>query len=119
MSSPHWFNERAKEQLHREIAWVIANQLRDPRIPSIVTITQIRLAPDKRDATVFVSVFGDEKEQKSAMIALNNAAPFIQRTVSERVSFKHFPHLTFKLDHSIEHAERINELLDQVKDDLD
>jgi ribosome-binding factor A len=118
MAAPQWTNERAKEQLYREISWVIANSLRDPRIPSIVTVTDLKLAPDKRNATVFVSVFGDEKEQKSAMIALDRAAPFIQRMVAERVTFKHFPRLVFKQDHAQKHAEHINELLGKVKDDL-
>jgi ribosome-binding factor A len=118
MSSLQWFNERAKERLYREITWVIANMLRDPRIPAIVTITSLKLSPDKRNATVFISVVGEKKEQHDAIIALNGAAPFIQRTVAERVSFKHFPRLLFKLDHSSEHANRINELLEQVKDDL-
>lgn len=118
MSSPQWYKERAREQLRREITWVIENKLRDPRLPSLVTISDIGLAADMRNATICASVYGDDKQKKDAIAALNGAAGFIQNAVAQRLSFKHFPKFCFKLDNSLDHHERINELLDQIKDDL-
>lgn len=119
MSSPQWYNERVKHQLTREISWVIANKVRDPRIPPIVTISEMKLSVDTRNATVFVSLLNTENEDSaSAIEALNRAAPFIQKIVAQRVKIKNFPKIHFKRDLGLEHSERINSLLDQIKDDL-
>ncbi len=119
MASLQWYNQRIKEQLHREITWAIVNKVRDPRIPSVVTVTGINLASDTRNATVLVSIMGEHDHREDALTALNKAAPFIQKIVAQRVKMKHFPRLHFKLDESLDYSEHINELLDKIKDDLD
>jgi ribosome-binding factor A len=119
MSESHYHIDRLREQLRIEIGTVIAREMRDPRIPSIVTVTRIKLAQDTRNATVFVSILGDEKMKTDALAALNAAAAYIQRLVSARITIKHFPHLYFKPDHSIEHSHHINELLKEISDDLE
>jgi ribosome-binding factor A len=115
----HFHKERLSEQLQKEIGIVISQELRDPRIPSVVTITQIKLSQDNRNATVYVSVYGDDKEKNDALAALSHAAPFIQRVVAGRITMKHFPRIMFKLDNSIEHSQHINELLKEIKNDLE
>ena len=107
-----------EEQLQREIAWTISNKVNDPRIPKIITVTIIKLAPDTRNATVFVSILGDDEQKAKALKALNRAAPFIQRCVSSRISMKRFPKIFFKIDNVFEKSQQINSLLAQVKDDL-
>jgi ribosome-binding factor A len=111
--------ERMRSQLLREIGWTIANRVRDPRVPMIVSATDMKLAADTRNATVYVNVFGDDdKAKQEAVAALNHAAPFIQRVVADRVSVRHFPKLLFRLDNSIERGAHIEELLREVQDDL-
>ncbi|MDG5815939.1 30S ribosome-binding factor RbfA [Chitinispirillales bacterium ANBcel5] len=119
MAAPNFHNQRIKEVLHREIGTVIAHNLRDPRIPQIVTITDIKLAQDNRNATVLVSIMDEEVDRSEAVAALNKAAPFIQRTVASRVTMKNFPKLYFKIDTSIEHSQHINMLLKEIQDDLE
>ncbi|MDR3012052.1 MAG: 30S ribosome-binding factor RbfA [Chitinispirillales bacterium] len=121
MSAPKWHIERLREQLRREIGVVIAQEIRDPRIPDIVTITEVKLAKDTRNATVYASIMGGDEgiDQKEAINALNKAAPFIQRLVASRVVVKNFPRLVFKLDTSIEHGMHINELFKSIQNDLD
>jgi ribosome-binding factor A len=117
-ASHHHF-ERLREQLQHEIGIVIAREMRDPRIPPVVTVTQVKLAQDTRNATVFVSVYGDDRVKAGAIEALNAAAAYIQRVVSARVTVKSFPHLYFKPDNSIEHTQHINELLKEIRHDLE
>ncbi|MGD9200363.1 MAG: 30S ribosome-binding factor RbfA [Chitinispirillia bacterium] len=112
------FLKRMEEQLQREIAWTISNKVNDPRVPKVITVTTIKLAPDTRNATIFVSIFGDDEQKTKAIKALNRAAPFIQRCVSSRISMKNFPKFFFKLDNLFEKSQQINSLLAQVKDDL-
>jgi ribosome-binding factor A len=119
MAISQWHNERLRELLHREIGETISQEVRDPRVPGVVTITKVKLAQDDRNATVYVSTFGDMKEKRDAVAALNKAAPFIQHTISQRIVVKHFPHLYFKLDNSIEEGQRINDLLKEIQNDLE
>jgi ribosome-binding factor A len=114
----NWHLSRLREELHKEIGQAIAEQMRDPRIPEVVTVTEVRLAPDCRNATVFVSVMGGDKEKKEAVAVLNHAAPFLQHVISKNIVVKFFPKLYFKLDKSLEESEHINELLKEIKDDL-
>lgn len=119
MPSTHFHIERLGELLQREIGIVISQELRDPRIPPVVTVTKVKLAQDTRNATVYVSIYGEEQVKNDAISALNKAAPFIQRMIAGRVTVKHFPRLYFKLDNSLEHSQHINELLKEIKDDLE
>jgi len=119
MAAPKFHIERLSEMLRREIGTVIAQKVRDPRIPDIVTITEVKLSSDTKNATVYASIMGgDEEEKLGAIDALNKAAPFIQRTVAQHVVTKNFPRLLFKLDTSIEYGQHINDLFKEIQDDL-
>ena len=118
MSVAHFHMERLREDFLREIAWVIANLVRDPRVPSLVTVTEIRLAPDTRNATVMVSIFGSDEEKKEAIVGLNKAAPFIQKMVAERIVVKHFPKFYFKIDKTLDASIHLSDILKEIKDDL-
>ena len=118
MSSPRFHRERTKEQLVKEIGWIVSRKIRDPRVPSMVSVTDIELTRDLRNATVFISVYGEHKDRTGALIALNHAAPYVQKLLGSRISLKHMPKLVFKEDRSLDYSERINELLKEVQDDL-
>jgi ribosome-binding factor A len=114
-----YHKERLREELHKEIGLAIAGEMRDPRVPEIVTVTEVKLAPDCRNATVFVSIMGEEAEKKSAVATLNKAAPFLQHVVGKRIVVKFIPKLFFKLDNSIEQSTRLNDLFNTIRGDLD
>jgi len=114
-----YHRERLREELHKEIGLAIANEMRDPRVPEIVTVTEVKLAPDCRNATIFVSVMGDDNEKKSAVAALNKGASFLQHVVARRIVVKFIPKLYFKLDNTIEQSDRLNDLFNAIRSDLD
>lgn len=118
-SATSYYGARITENLKREILWVIMNEMNDPRLPQTIIVPSINLAKDNRNATVFVSILADEAKQTEALKVLNQAAGFIQSTAAKRVKIKHFPKLFFKLDKSFEYDNKIGELLDKVKDDLE
>jgi len=118
VASRNHYIERSRAQLQREIGLAIQSRLRDPRVPMIVSVTDLKLAADTRNATVYVNIYGTDEEQSAAVEALNHAAPFIQKVVSERVKLRHFPRLAFRLDHSIERGAHIEQLLRDIRDDL-
>lgn len=119
MPTQNFHVERLAEMLQREIGTIIAQEMRDPRIPPVVTVTRVRLAQDIRNATVFVSIYGEEDVKSNAVEALNNAVSFIQRVAASRIVVKHFPRLHFKIDNSIEHGRHIDELLKDIQNDLE
>jgi ribosome-binding factor A len=118
MTSPQFHKDRLQEDFRREIAWAIANRVRDPRVQSLVTVNEILLSPDTRNATVVISIYGEDIAKKEAVEVLNKAAPFIQNIVAPRIRIKHFPRLYFKLDKSLDYRERLDDLLEKIKDDL-
>lgn len=101
------------ETLREEIAEIVGYELEDPRLSS-VTVTEVRVSADLRDANVYVLVEGDEKEKDVAMSALNKASNFVRRQVALNLDLHHAPHLHFARDTVEENAARIEELLDEM-----
>lgn len=106
--------ERVGELLRKEVSWVIANQMADPRLPTLVSITNVEISADLRRAKVFVSVMGAEDDQRSTMQMLQSAARFIQRELKPKLSLRYVPVLTFQLDRSLEEGTRLLNIMDGV-----
>lgn len=106
---------RISEEVKKEISNIIQNELKDPRLPSLVSIITCEVTKDLGHAKVFVSVLGNEEEKKNAIKALKSAAGFIRRELGHRVKLRAVPEIHFELDTSIEHGMYINKLLDEAK----
>jgi ribosome-binding factor A len=77
-----------------------------------ITVSEVRVAPDMKNATVFVMpLAGEQKEER--LEALKIAAPEIRYLVSKKVKLRYMPKLFFQLDNSFDEAERINSLLNK------
>ena len=106
-------NHRVGDLILKELSVFSQTQLKDERI-GFLTFSHIDLAKDLSQASVFVSVFGTEKEEVSTLIALNNSAGYLRRHLSKVLHTRTVPKLTFVIDHSLEHSEKINRLLDDI-----
>ena len=106
-------SERLAEALKDEISEVVGFELDDPRLET-VTVTDVTVSEDLRDAKVFVLVQGDEKEVGDAMKALQNAMVFVRQQVAMNLSLRHVPHLHFARDTAEENAARVNQLLSGI-----
>lgn len=103
--------ERVEEQIKQEIADIIHNEVKDPRI-GFITISEVKVSKDLRNALVFVSFLEDNKvKNDESLEGLNIAKGFIRRELGKRVTFKYLPELHFKLDETARHAAHINEIL--------
>jgi ribosome-binding factor A len=89
--------EQVASTLQRAIQEVLARGLQDPRLGGMITVTEVHVSPDLRNATVQVSVMPHEKE-KLSLHALRDASRHIRRRVGDLVSMKHVPDLAFRLD---------------------
>jgi len=105
--------ERLAETLREEIAEVVGYELDDPRTET-VTVTDVSVSDDLRDAKVFVIVEGTEAEKLAAMKALQHASVFVRQQVALNLSLRHVPLLHFARDTAEENAARVGELLQDL-----
>lgn len=105
---------RISEEMKKEVSVIIQNELKDPRLPKLISITHINVTKDLRYAKVFISVLGSEDEKKNAISALKSAAGFIRREVGQRMQIRYTPELHFELDASIEHGVYISGLINKT-----
>lgn len=108
-------HERIAEEIHHEVSTMLAGELKDPRIAGMVTVTEVRVSPDMKQARVYVSVLGNEEEQKSTLEGLEAAKGFVRHELVERLRLRRAPEILFVLDHSQEYGERIEQLLRSAK----
>ena len=102
--------ERLAEALKDEIAEVVGFELEDPRVEA-VTVTDVKVSDDLRDAKVYVLAEGTEDEKKRALTALQHAALFVRQQVALNLSLRHAPHLHFVRDTAEENASRVGTIL--------
>ena len=105
--------ERLAETLREEIAEVVGFELDDPRI-EMVTVTDVDVSDDLRDAKVYVLVDGSEDEVQKALKALQHAAIFVRQQVAMNLSMRFAPHLHFVRDTAEENASRVNSILSDL-----
>ena len=108
-------HERIAGEMQQEIGAMMAGELKDPRLEVVNGVTEVRVSPDLKQAKVYVSVGGDEAEQKAALAGLTAAAGFIRHELSERLQMRRTPELLFVLDHSEEYGKHIDDLLRHAK----
>lgn len=107
-------NARISEEIKRELGNIIQNELKDPRLPPMVSVLSVEVSNDYRHAKVYVTVMGGEGEKARALEALNSAAGFIRREIGHRIRMRNTPEFHFTVDESIEHGIYISKLLDNT-----
>jgi ribosome-binding factor A len=106
--------ERVADMLREEITQIVGYELEDPRV-AMVTVTDVRVSDNLRDARVFVMVAGDEKEASEALAALRHAAPYVRKQLGFALSLRHTPEIHFVRDTVEEKAERVDHLLAEIE----
>jgi ribosome-binding factor A len=106
---------RVGEELRHALAQVLERgELRDPDLVGhAVTVTEVRMSPDVRNATVFVAPLGGVDTPK-VVAALGRAAPFLRRRIAELVQLRYVPNLRIEPDTSFDYAEQIGRRIAEV-----
>jgi ribosome-binding factor A len=104
------------ERIHREISSLLMFEARDPRLVG-VTITGVQVTADLQLAHVHYSVLGTDDEWSAVQAALQHAKGYLRTQVAERIQLRFAPELVFHADHSAEYGQRIDQLLDRLKQD--
>lgn len=108
---------RINEEVRKEVSDIIRNNVKDPRMTAMISVTGVSVTKDLRYAKVYVSLFSNnEEEKKESFIALKNSAGFIRREIGHRINLRHTPEILFELDESIDKGMHIESLLQKIKE---
>lgn len=111
--------ERVNHQIRLELSELLQRHIKDPRLSSLIGVTEVITTLDLRYARVFVSCICDEKEKQEILKALESASGFMRNELGKRISLRRIPELSFHWDDSIERGARIESLIDRVLDHED
>lgn len=106
--------ERVADILREEISQIVGFELEDPRI-TMVTVTDVKISDNLRDARVYVTVAGDEKEHVAALAALHHAAPYVRKQLGLSLNLPRTPEIHFVRDRIEEQGERVDHLLHRIQ----
>lgn len=109
--------ERVNHLLREELASLLLRSAKDPRLAG-VSIMAVQATPDLKYATVYVRAGGGEVEIEEAIRGLQSAEGFLRRELGRRLHIRRIPEFTWEPDRTIEHAHRIESLLQEVRPTL-
>ncbi|MDB5862257.1 MAG: ribosome-binding factor [Betaproteobacteria bacterium] len=105
---------RIAEQIQREIAELIRTELKDPRIPAFITITDVEVTKDQEHAKIFFTTLAESADVKETTAALKRAAGFLRTQLAHRMKLRTVPQLDFKYDASVERGMKLSRLIDEA-----
>ena len=106
--------EKLQELIKQEMSKMLLKELKDPRI-GFVTVTDVEMTGDLREAKIYVSVMGGDEKVKSSLEGLNSALGFVRREIGQRIRLRFTPEISFALDTSLDYGDHIQKLLLQVE----
>ena len=106
--------QRIGEELRRVISDIIRYKIKDPRIPEIISVTNVLVTNDLSFAKVFVEIMGKPEEQEAALEGLNSAKGFIKKEISTDVKLRQMPELIFILDETLDINLKMEKLIEEV-----
>ncbi len=108
--------ERVAQLMRREIAQLLEHEMRDPRLSTMVSVTDVEVTNDLSSAKVWVSTLGEARERASLLEGLASAAGFIRRELGPRLGLREVPEIRFLFDESLERGARVDSILKKLHD---
>lgn len=106
---------RIAAQILEEISrMIIQGVIKDPRVTSSLSITEVKVSKDISSAKVYISSFASQNELENGVKALNHAAGFIQARLGKHLHTRNTPKLDFREDHSIEYGSDMIQKLKEL-----
>jgi len=106
--------ERLGKVIKQEISELLEREVSDPRLGSLISVTEVTISPDLKYAKVFVSILGDESDKSEMLAGFNTASGFLRKKLAPRLSMRCVPQLSFYYDDSIERGAKVLKLIEQV-----
>lgn len=105
--------QRVGEMVREEIARLLIDGVKDPRI-GFVSVMSARMSPDLKYANIYVSLFGSERERKSSLAGLRNAASWLRGEVTRNLGLRFAPELRFFPDDSLDRVFHLEEVFREI-----
>jgi len=109
---------RVGEQIKKEMTDILQRDLKDPRI-GFVTVTEVEVTGDLQQATVYITVLGNNEQKESTLQGLSKATGFIRSEIGKRIRLRKTPELLFKFDESTEYGNKISTILHELNREND
>ena len=103
---------RIAEEIRKIVSTMLINGIKDPRINSLVSVTDVEVTSDLSYAYVYVSILGGDEE--STLEGLKSACGYIRREVGKSLKIRHTPEIIFKIDDSLLKGMYMDELIKKV-----
>jgi ribosome-binding factor A len=107
-------SDRVGDEMRSVLSTIIRDELRDPRIPDMVSVVGVRVTRDLSHAYAHISILGDEDAKAGCKKALDRATGFVRREIGQRMRLRTTPEIHFVFDNSIERGIEITRIIDQV-----
>lgn len=107
-------NTRINGEVQKELSKIISMEIKDPRIHPMTSVVNVEVAPDLKNAKVYISVLGNEEERKETYEGLKSAAPYMRSLLAKTINLRNTPELHFIMDQSIEYGINMSKLIDEV-----
>lgn len=107
-------SSRVGDEMQRVISQILREDVKDPRIPLLTSVVEVRMSHDLSHATIYLSVMADPKGKDDCKAAIMSASGFIRREVCKRVKLRIAPEMHYVFDESIERGMRLMDLIDQT-----
>ena len=104
---------RIGEQMRRDLAQLIRDEIRDPRM-TMVSITDVSVTKDLAHAKIYVTILGDPDERADMVTGLNQAASMLRRELGRKMYIRAVPRLEFIYDEVVERGSRLHSLIDRT-----
>ncbi len=106
---------RISEEVKRVVSSIIMNDIKDPRVSNMTSVTNVEVTRDLRYANIYVSVLGDKRTGEETIKGLESAKGFIRKEIGSKVNLRITPEPLFFLDTSIEYGVKIAKMLNDLK----
>lgn len=106
-------HERLEQDTKIALSDIIMNEVKEPSVTGIISVTDVKITPDQKYAKVYISVYGKGSKNK-VINALNKAKGFIKMELGKRVRMRNMPDITFELDDSMEYGEHMDKVIKEV-----
>lgn len=113
---PNYRGGRINEEVKKEISNLIRDDIKDPRLTAMISVTAVKVTKDLRYAKVYVSIFAKNEEEKSENLeALKSAEGFVRKEIGHRINLRYTPQIMFELDDSIDYGMHIDSLIEKTR----
>ena len=100
--------------IQKELAGMILRELNDPRLPTVVSITRVKVSADLSIADVYVQIMGTPGQQSAGLNALKHSAGLMRSKLTKQLTLRQAPFLKFHIDEGLQKELAVLDLLDKV-----